>query len=98
VYNLFDSYLADKAHVIKQLSGVVDVGAGSGILSAILAKYVNKKEKIYAVDINRDAVETINMNKNILGLQDKIFSQTADIVSLSNDFEKSLSDFLHVTE
>lgn len=97
VYNLVDAYLADRSHVIRQLEGILDVGAGSGILSAILAKYVNRKEKIYALDINKEAVESINMNKNILGLQDKIFAQTADIVKLAENFETEVSNFLNIT-
>ena len=42
---------------------VADIGAGGGWFSAIASKRVGEKGKVYAVDINVDAIEYINKRK-----------------------------------
>jgi ubiquinone/menaquinone biosynthesis C-methylase UbiE len=49
--------------LIKEGSSVADIGAGGGWFSAIAAKRVGEKGKIYAVDINEDAIKFINERK-----------------------------------
>jgi methylase of polypeptide subunit release factors len=51
----------------QQSSSLLDLGCGSGILSFLFAKQF-KKAKIYAIDKNKDAVKTCNLNAAELGL------------------------------
>ena len=46
----------------------LDIGTGSGILSFLLAKNF-KKAKICGFDINKDAINTYNVNAASLGLK-----------------------------
>jgi ubiquinone/menaquinone biosynthesis C-methylase UbiE len=48
---------------ITEGKNVADIGAGGGWFSAIAAKRVGEKGKIYAVDINEDAIKYINERK-----------------------------------
>lgn len=67
----------------------MDVGCGTGILSFILAGYMQKGKQIHAIDINTDAVRCTDINKNILGLHDKIDQHQIDIKHLAQcDDEK----------
>lgn len=93
LYNFFKSYLEDKAHFFKELEGILEIGCGTGALSMILSKYTKKKETIHTLDVNPEAVKTVDMNKNILGIQDRITSVQADIKTLASMSDSQLSTF-----
>lgn len=59
-----------------------------------MSKYVKKNEVIHAIDINEEAVKSVDINKNILGLQDKIRSFKADINRLASMKDEEVDAFL----
>ena len=83
LYNLFNSYLQERVHMIRELEGVLDIGAGSGILSILLQKFIGKHKKVFAVDANEEAIKTIDMNKNIIGIESVIEARKLDLVEFS---------------
>jgi len=69
---------------MKEVKGVLDVCCGSGVLSFIALNYLSKTEKVHCLDLNLEAVKTVQMNKNILNLQDRINEFKADINMLAS--------------
>lgn len=46
---------------------------------------------IHALDVNPEAVKTVDMNKHILNLQDKLFAHHLDIVELAGAKDEEVS-------
>lgn len=95
IYSLYKSYLEERSHFLKEVNGILEVGTGSGVLSYILSKYVDKEQKIHALDINSDAMNTVTMNSNILNLQDKILPVEMDFTALADLSEKDCDKVLN---
>ena len=53
---------------LKRGMSAVDIGAGSGVLSMKMARYVGKSGKVYAVEIQKEMLRAIRKNakKNLL--------------------------------
>jgi len=60
----------------------------------ILSKYVKKQETVYGIDVNPEAIKTVEMNKNILGLQDKVKACVGDIKTLADMSDADLDSYL----
>lgn len=60
----------------------------------ILSKYTKKQESLHAIDINPEAIKTVDMNKNILGLQDRVKAHLGDIKELAEMPDDKLSAYL----
>lgn len=73
---------------------MLEIGSGTGVLSAILSKFVSKSEIIHALDINPEAVKTVEMNSHILNLHEKITAHELDIVALAEADEATLDKIL----
>lgn len=83
LFKLFKSFIDEKAFFMKEVKGVLEVGCGSGVLSFIALQLLNKKEKVHCFDLNLEAVKTVQMNKNILDLQDRVNEFKADVNMLA---------------
>lgn len=94
LYDFYRAYLEDRTHLIKELQGVLEIGTGTGVLSAILSKYVGKPEVIHTIEINPEAVKTADMNKSILNLDSKIKNTKGDIRILSEMNDEQLDGWL----
>ena len=46
----------------NNLKNIVDFGSGSGIISILLSKFLDKKTKIYAIESNKNMAEIIEKN------------------------------------
>lgn len=93
LFKLFKSYLEEKAFLMKEVNGVLDIGCGSGILSFIALNYLSKKEKVHCLDVNIEAIKTVQMNKNILGVQDRVNEFKADINMLASYDDPQFESF-----
>ena len=56
---------------------MLDVGCGSGVLGLLFAKH-HKRSRVVGVDINQQAVETMNLNAAEMGL-DKVEAVCWDV-------------------
>lgn len=61
-------HLIEKMY-IKEGSTVADFGAGSGAYTLALSEVVGKKGKVYALDIHRDMLETMQASALKMGLE-----------------------------
>jgi len=76
--HLFDSYLRDNIRDLKlNTSRCADIGCGTGILSLIMSQY--ELPRIFAMDINENAVAATKSNAQALGYFDNIKSVKFDI-------------------
>lgn len=94
IYSLYRAYLDERSHFLKEVSGVLDVGTGSGVLAYILHKYLDKEQVIHAIDINPEAIKTVAMNSNILNLQHKINPVLLDFAELADLSDKDCDKVL----
>ena len=84
LFKLFKSFVDEKAFFMKEVKGVLEVGCGSGVLTFIALQQLNKKEKVHCFDLSLEAVKTVQMNKNILDLQDRVNEFKADVNMLAS--------------
>mgnify|MGYP000101841677 CR=1 FL=1 len=94
LYSFFKAYLQERAHFIKEQKGVLDIGTGTGILSFILQKFLDKDEVIHAVDLNDEAIKTASMNRSILNCEQNIKTHNFDIRMMSKFSDSQLDLFL----
>lgn len=94
IYALFKSYLTERAHFIKECETVLDVGTGSGILPIILSQFTKSSTKIHAIDINEEALKSVDINKHIFNIGERVNTAKIDICELSNQTDKDSNKML----
>lgn len=87
-----DSVLLANFSSAKNKDLVCDLGTGCGIIPILLHKYYNPR-KIYAIDIQKSAVELAKQSVKISGLEDKITVKNSDLKSAS-DLPESFFDLV----
>lgn len=79
LYSLFNEYILEKGHIFKTSENMLDMGCGTGILSIIFNKNLEFKNKTYAFDINKNAVKSTNVNRQIFEIYEKFHTQCFDL-------------------
>lgn len=88
-----DALLLDNFIDVKQCSSGVELGAGSGVISLLLAKRA-KNMKIFAVEIQKSLAEYAKRNVELNGLDDRVKVLTDDIKNLKSIFTPDKFDFV----
>ncbi len=88
-----DALLLDNFIDVKQRSSGVELGAGSGVISLLLAKRA-KNTKIFAVEIQKSLAEYAKRNVELNGLDDRVKVLTDDIKNLKSIFTPGKFDFV----
>jgi len=87
--------------IVKPNETLVDMFAGIGYFSIFIAKY-SKPKKIYAIDINPEAVEYLRKNAWLNGIEDKIEILQGDCrkfaTLLENTADRIVMGYLFETE
>jgi tRNA1Val (adenine37-N6)-methyltransferase len=88
-----DALLLENFITAKRLEKGVELGAGSGIVSILLARRM-KDTKIYAVEIQKSLSERAKRNVRLNRLDDRIEIMSKDIKGLRKDFSTNEFDFV----
>ena len=86
--------LATKTPNLKLL----DVGAGSGTITASIVKYMPPSGHITAVDLSPDIISRASAHADNLGLADRITFQPASVYTLSETFGLNSFDVVHASQ
>lgn len=77
---------------------LLDVGAGSGTITASIVKYLPPSGHITAVDLSPDIVSRAAAHAQNLGVADKITFQAASVYELSKTFGENVFDVVHASQ
>jgi tRNA1Val (adenine37-N6)-methyltransferase len=88
-----DALLLENFITAKRLEKGVELGAGSGIVSILLARRM-KDTKIYAVEIQKSLSERARRNVGLNRLDDRIEIMSKDMKGLRKDFSTNELDFV----
>src|SRR4030065_500459 len=88
-----DAVLLENFIKTRQFTNGIELGAGSGIISILLAKRL-KKTKITGVEIQKSLAENAKRNIRLNNLDDRIEILEADILSLKKVFPANKFDFV----
>ena len=90
---LLENYLEEKRNMIRSRKNVLEIGCGTGVLSFMTVQKTGLKD-IYAVDVNKKAVECTRLNTQLLDMIDSIKAGVLDVVDAvkQNQTEKKLKD------
>lgn len=83
--------LSDYAKEIKNNSNVLDLGAGTGIISILLSEKT-KLNKIYGIEIQKEVAQMAQRSVKLNDLENKIEILNMDIKDLENKFERNTFD------
>jgi ubiquinone/menaquinone biosynthesis C-methylase UbiE len=76
----------------------LDVGAGSGTITASLVKYLPPQGRITAVDLSPDIVSRASAHALKVGVADHITFRTASVYDLSTTFGSQAFDVVHASQ
>lgn len=79
------------ASMVKENETVIDMFAGVGPFSILIAKR-RGKVKVYAVDVNPDAVELLRENIKLNGVMDKVYPIAGDARQIVKEKLRGLAD------
>lgn len=79
------------ASLVEEEETVVDLFAGVGPFSILIAKR-NPKAKIYAIDINPEAVELLKVNIRVNRVENRVFPRIGDAKQLTSYKLRGLAD------
>jgi tRNA (guanine37-N1)-methyltransferase len=79
------------AGLVQPGETVADLFAGVGPFSVLIGKK-NPKAKVYAVDLNPDAVELLKINVRVNRVENHVFPLLADATEISSDKLKGVAD------
>ena len=72
------------ASLVQSGETVVDLFAGVGPFSVLIAKR-NPERKVYAVDINPEAVELLKVNARVNRVENRVFPILGDARQIASD-------------
>jgi tRNA (guanine37-N1)-methyltransferase len=79
------------ASLVQMGETVVDLFAGVGPFSVLIAK-MNSKVKVYAVDLNPEAVELLKVNVRVNRVENRVFPMLGDARQIAADKLKGSAD------
>jgi len=89
------SNLREKKYILPSMKGA-DFGCGSGYFTSLLAKEVGPNGRIYAIDIDDDALKSAQEFMDQLGIRNVKFLRQN--LELTNSFESNLVDFVFISQ
>ncbi len=76
---LFDAYIRDNIRELKlNVNNCIDLGCGTGVLSLLMSQY--GLPRIFAVDVNENAIVSTRTNSQAFGYFENIRAVKLDIV------------------
>ncbi len=92
-YSLDPLLLARFCPMLKSAGRIIDLGAGCGIISLVLAR-INSDSAVVAVENNRAMTQIIEQNIQHNGLADRVSALAKDVVNLRTTHPDSLFDLV----
>jgi ubiquinone/menaquinone biosynthesis C-methylase UbiE len=88
-------HLRDKKYILQGMKGA-DFGCGTGYFTALLAQEVGHSGKIYAIDVDEDAIKSAQEFINQFGLRNvKFLHQDLEV---NSGLENNSLDFVFVSQ
>lgn len=92
-YSLDPLLLARFCQTVKPEGSIIDLGAGCGIISLVLAR-MNPDASVVAVENNREMAQIIEQNIQCNGLDDRVSRRTEDVIHLRSSYPHSSFDLV----
>ncbi|HIJ87337.1 MAG TPA: methyltransferase [Desulfuromonadales bacterium] len=92
-YSLDPLLLARFCQKVKPVGSIIDLGAGCGIISLVLAR-INADSSVVAVENNREMAQLIERNIQHNGLADRVSKRVEDVIQLRNSYSDSTFDLV----
>ncbi len=92
-YSLDPLLLARFCQTVKPEGSIIDLGAGCGIISLVLAR-MNPDASVVAVENNREMAQLIEQNIQCNGLDDRVSRRTEDVIHLRSSYPHSSFDLV----
>jgi len=92
-YSLDPLLLARFCTAVKPDGSIIDLGAGCGIISLVLAR-INPDSSVVAVENNREMVTLVEQNVQHNGLADRVAALTEDVLHLRDSYPHSTFDLV----
>ncbi len=92
-YSLDPLLLARFCQTVKPEGSIIDLGAGCGIISLVLAR-MNPDASVVAVENNREMAQIIEQNIQCNGLADRVSRRTEDVIHLRSSYPHSSFDLV----
>ena len=92
-YSLDPLLLARFCQVLKAEGSIIDLGAGCGIISLVLAR-INPDASVVAVENNLEMAQIIEQNIQCNGLADRVSRHTEDVIHLRSSYPHSSFDLV----
>ncbi|MDD2271880.1 MAG: methyltransferase [Desulfuromonadaceae bacterium] len=92
-YSLDPLLLANFCGEVKPGGSIVDLGAGCGIISLVLAR-INREASVVAVENNPDMAEIVERNIRHNDLAGRVALQSADVIELRSCYRDSTFDLV----
>ena len=92
-YSLDPFLLARFCRPLKPVGSIIDLGAGCGIISLVLAR-INPDASVVAIENNRDMVPFVEVNIQHNGLADRVSVQCDDVINLRTNIPDSTFDLV----
>ncbi len=92
-YSLDPLLLARFCQPIKPAGGIIDLGAGCGIISLVLAR-INPDSSVVAIENNQEMAQIVEQNIQQNGLGDRVSGHAEDVINLCNSYPDSTFDLV----
>ena len=92
-YSLDPLLLARFCQTVKPEGSIIDLGAGCGIISLVLAR-INPDASVVAVENNREMSQIIEQNIQCNSLADRVSRHTEDVIHLRSSYPHSSFDLV----
>lgn len=92
-YSLDALLLARFCSVLKHGGSIIDLGAGCGIISLVLAR-INRTSSVVAVEKNHDMAALVERNIQHNELAERVSVQTEDVINLRKSYPVSSFDLV----
>ena len=92
-YSLDPLLLARFCRTVKPEGSIIDLGAGCGIISLVLAR-INRDSSVVAVENNLEMAQLVEQNIQHNGLAGRVSVQCEDVINLRNSHGASTFDLV----
>ncbi len=92
-YSLDPLLLARFCRTVKPEGSIIDLGAGCGIISLVLAR-INRDSSVVAVENNLEMAQLVEQNIQHNGLVGRVSVQCEDVINLRNSHAASTLDLV----
>ncbi len=92
-YSLDPLLLASFCQAIKPTDSIIDLGAGCGIISLVLAR-IKPESTVVAIENNLEMAQIVELNIQQNGLGDRVSGHAEDIINLRDSYPDSTFDLV----